>query len=101
MVAARSKEVGIRKVLGATVSQIIGLFAKKIYGLILVASLVAIPLAYWAMRSWLQDFAYHVTIQWTVFLWSILGITITGLLAVFSKLMHSANTNPVEVLKSE
>ncbi len=64
----RTKEIGIRKVLGASVSQVSAMLAKEFIKLVLIACLIAFPLAWWAMNKWLQDFAYRVHINWWVFL---------------------------------
>jgi len=101
MATTRSKEVGIRKVLGASVLQIVRLFTQKVVLLVLVSSLVAVPLAWWAMAAWLQGFAYHINISWTVFLSCIGGTLLIGGVAVIFKIVKSAMANPVEVLRSE
>ncbi len=69
----RIKEIGIRKVLGASVSSIVGMLSKDFAKLVLIASLIAFPVAWWAMNNWLEDFAYRVHIQWWVFV--LAGIT--------------------------
>src|SRR5581483_4611856 len=63
----RTKEIGIRKVLGAGVSGIVAMISKDFLKLVLIASLVAFPVAWWAMNKWLQDFAYRISIAWWVF----------------------------------
>jgi putative ABC transport system permease protein len=71
----RSREIGIRKVLGASVNSIVGLLSKDFLRLVIIAALIAFPLAGWAMHRWLQDFTYRVNIGWWVFL-------VAGLLAL-------------------
>ena len=66
----RTKEIGIRKVLGANVATIVAMISKDFLGLVLIASVIAFPVAWWAMSKWLQDFAYRVNIGWWIFLFS-------------------------------
>src|SRR5204863_6790749 len=64
----RTKEIGIRKVLGADVSNIVAMISKDFLKLVVIASVIALPVAWWAMNKWLQDFAYRVNIGWWIFL---------------------------------
>jgi putative ABC transport system permease protein len=97
----RTKEIGIRKVLGASVASIIGLLSKDFLKLVLVAIIVAIPLAYWAMSKWLQDFAYRVELQWWVFALSgVLAVAI-AFATVAAQAWRVARANPVNTLRSE
>src|SRR5258705_12929082 len=63
----RRKEIGIRKVLGATVFNIMGLLSKSFLALVLIATVIAFPIAWWAMNKWLEDFPYRINISWWVF----------------------------------
>jgi putative ABC transport system permease protein len=63
----RRKEIGIRKVLGASVNTVVSLLSKEFMKLVFIAALIAFPIAWWAMNKWLQNFAYKITIQWWVF----------------------------------
>ena len=97
----RRKEIGIRKVLGATVTNILLMLSKDFLQLVLIAVLIAFPLAWWAMSQWLNDFAYHVTLGVSVFFVAgsaIIGIT---LLTVGYQAIRSALANPVNSLKAE
>ena len=69
----RTKEIGIRKVLGASVTQVTQMLSKEFLKLVLIASLIAFPVAWWAMNKWLQSFAYRINISWWVFV--VAGIT--------------------------
>ncbi|HEX9512060.1 MAG TPA: ABC transporter permease [Puia sp.] len=97
----RTREIGIRKVLGATVTNVIGLLSMNFLKLVLIAVLFAFPLAWWAMHSWLQDFAYRVDISWKVFaLAAVLSVAI-ALFTVSFQAIKAALSNPVKSLRSE
>lgn len=97
----RIKEIGIRKVLGATVQNITLLLSKNFLGLVLLANLIAWPIAWFVMHRWLEDFAYRITIQWWIF--ALAGI-VSILIAFFTVSFQSikaAVTNPIKSLRSE
>ena len=97
----RFKEIGIRKVLGASVSGIVTMISKDFVKLVLIAILVAFPVAWWAMNKWLQSFAYRINISWWVFaLAGLLTITI-ALITVSFQAIKAAVANPVKSLKAE
>ena len=97
----RTKEIGIRKVLGASVSGIIRLLAKEFLILVAVANLIAWPVAYWAMSRWLQSFAYKTGIDPLIFVLSaVLALTI-ALLTVSYQAIRAALSNPVNALRYE
>jgi putative ABC transport system permease protein len=97
----RTKEIGIRKVLGASVQQVLLLVSKEFVYLVGIACLIAIPVTWWAMSAWLQNFAYRVSITWWVF--AIAGITalLIALFTVSSQAIKAALANPVKSLKAE
>jgi putative ABC transport system permease protein len=98
---ARVKEIGIRKVLGASVAQIVQLLSKDFVLLVILGIVIASPIAYWAMNKWLQDFAYRINIEWWVFaLAGILSIAI-ALLTVSYQAIKAAIANPVKSLRTE
>jgi putative ABC transport system permease protein len=97
----RTKEIGIRKVLGATVTNIIGLLSADFLRLVMLAALITFPFAWWAMHSWLQDFAYRVGISWTVFALAALLSAGIALLTVSFQAFKAALANPVRSLRSE
>lgn len=97
----RLKEIGVRKILGAGIGGIVGLFSKQFLQLILVSLLVSIPLTVWVMTGWLQNFAYRTEIGITVFLVSGLIVMGIALITITSIAAKAAMMNPVESLKSE
>ncbi|WKN46267.1 ABC transporter permease [Tunicatimonas pelagia] len=97
----RAKEIGIRKVIGATIPNIVGLIYKDFFILIALAMLVAFPLAYWFMSDWLQTFAYQTDIKWLTFVASALLTLIVTLGAISFHTLRAATANPVKSLRSE
>jgi len=97
----RAKEIGIRKVLGASVASVVGLLAKDFLKLVVLAILIATPIAYWAMNYWLQDFAYRIGIQWWMFALAGLAAIIIAFLTVGFQSVQAALANPVKSLRSE
>lgn len=101
MAVQKTKEVGIRKVLGASVQSIVYLFSKEFTVLIGVAFLVAAPVGYYFMHYWLSGFYYHVGIDWLVFLLAISTSVLVAWLTVGYKAVKAATVSPVKSLKSE
>jgi putative ABC transport system permease protein len=97
----RIKEIGIRKVLGASVVNLTALLAKNFLRLVLIASLLAFPLAWWAMNNWLQDFPYRVNISWWVFVATGVASLLIALLTVSFQAIKAALSNPVKNLRTE
>jgi len=97
----RTKEVGIRKVLGASEKQMIGLFAGVFIKIFSVACLLAIPLAWYVAYKWLQDFVYRTSISPWIFAISLLGLLIITLLTVSYEIWKSAKANPIQSLRTE
>ena len=97
----RTKEIGIRRVLGANISSITLLIAKNFLELIGIAIIIAIPLAWWAGNKWLQDFAFRIQIGWWVFAFAGFAALIIALLTVGFQAIKAAIANPVKSLRSE
>ncbi len=97
----RTKEIGVRKVLGASVSNIFNLLSKEFVRLVVLANLVAWPIAWWAMNQWLQDFAYRTTMDWQLFALAGGLVLLIALLTVSTQALKAALANPVEALRYE
>ncbi|MBK7871956.1 MAG: FtsX-like permease family protein [Saprospiraceae bacterium] len=97
----RTKEIGIRKVLGAGVSNIITLISKDFIKLVIIAMIIASPVAWWGMNKWLGDFAYRVDIQWWMFVLAGVAAIAVALITVSFQAIKAALANPVDSLRSE
>lgn len=97
----RRKEIALRKVVGAEVDSIVRLFFREYILQVIIASVVALPLAYLAMSDWLQGYAYRTNIPWWLLVGVIAGVVAVVLLTVLGQVLKAANSNPAEVVKSE
>jgi putative ABC transport system permease protein len=97
----RTKEIGIRKVLGATVSNIMLLFIKDFSMVIIIAAMLACPIAYWVMNTWLNNYASHITISALPFSVAVACLGLFTFLLIGMRTAKSANTNPIKSLKTE
>ncbi len=97
----RTKEIGIRKVLGANITQIVSMLSKDLIILVAVSFVIAFPLGYYLMDKWLQDFAYKIEIQWWVFVSTGLTTLVIAAFTMSFKTILSALKNPVDSLRSE
>ena len=97
----RSKEISVRKVLGATVSQLAFMLSKEFVYLILVSVLIITPLGWWAMEKWLQTFAYHIKLGGWIFLAAAILSICIALLTISFQAIRTAVSNPVKSLRSE
>lgn len=100
-VVRRTREIGIRKVLGASVGSVVRLLSKEFLVLVFIASIIAFPLGWWAMNKWLQDFAYRIHIAWWVFPVAGIAALIIALLTVSFQAIKAALANPVKSLRTE
>jgi len=101
VVVRRTKEIGIRKVLGADVTGIVALLSKDFVVLVVVASLVAFPLAWWGLQKWLQDFTYRINIPVLAFIGAALLALVVALVTVSFQAIKAALMNPVKSLRTE
>ena len=101
MAENRIKEIGVRKVLGASVTKITTLLSKDFIILVLIAFIIAVPLAYLGVSKWLQNFEYRVTIQWWVFAIACFLSVAIALLTVSFQAIKAAIANPVKSLRTE
>ncbi len=97
----RTKEIGIRKVLGANVSGLIALLSKDFLKLVIIAIVIALPIAWYLMNTWLQDFAYRVNISWWIFILSGTAALLIALITVSFQSIKAALANPVKNLRTE
>jgi putative ABC transport system permease protein len=97
----RTREIGIRKVLGATVVTLWGLLSREFVGLVLLSIAIAVPVAWYFMQGWLQNYPFHVAISWWIFVAAGFGTILITLLTVSYQAIRVAMTNPVDALRNE
>lgn len=97
----RTKEIGIRKVLGASTGSLFGLLSREFLMLVVIALLIATPITWYGMNRWLQDFAYRTTISWWIFFAAGLIATTIALITVSFNALKAAIANPVKSLRNE
>ena len=101
MAEQRTKEIGVRKVLGATVSNIVNMLSKDFLRLVIISAALAVPAGWWAMNLWLRDFAYRVDIGWWIFIVAIGISMLIALVTVSFQAIRAAIANPVKSLRTE
>lgn len=100
-VEKRIKEIGIRKVLGASVTGVVSLLSFDFIKLVLIANIAAFPIAWWVTHNWLQNYAYHIQVKWWIFIIAGILAVVIALVTVSYQAVRSAVTNPVKSLKQE
>ena len=101
MAENRIKEIGVRKVLGASVTSITTLLSKDFLKLVLIAFVIASPIAWYAMNKWLESYTYKISVEWWVFAATGLTSVIIAFVTVSYQAIRAANANPVKSLKTE
>lgn len=97
----RTKEMGIRKVHGAGLIDIMKIFSLDFIKLILISTVIALPIAWYVMENWLQSFEYRIYLSWTYFLYSIVAILTVSTLTILYQMIKVSRANPVDYIKYE
>ena len=97
----RRREIAIRKVMGASANNIIRIFLKEYMWLVLIASVIAIPPAYYIMTNWLQAYANRISITWWLIAVIIIIVTAIVVITILRQIIKAANSNPAEIIKYE
>ncbi len=97
----KTKEIGIRKVLGASIRGIVLLLSKEFLGLVILAGLIAMPVSWWLMNRWLENFAYHIGLSWWMFAVPAMLVIVVAFMTVGSHVIRAALANPVKSMRTE
>ncbi len=97
----RTKEIGVRKVLGASVFNVWNMLSKDFIKLVIISCFIAVPIAYYVMNGWLQEYPYRVILKWWIFALAIAGAMLVTVLTVSFQAVKAAKQNPVKSLRTE
>ncbi|CAM3458727.1 ABC transporter permease [Zobellia roscoffensis] len=97
----RQKEIGVRKVLGASIFNVWNMLSRDFLKLVIISCFIAIPISYFVMNGWLQDYPYHVILEWWIFLLAVVGALAITILTVSFQAIKAANRNPIKSLRME
>jgi ABC-type antimicrobial peptide transport system permease subunit len=97
----RNKEIGIRKVLGASIAHLWGLLSREFIVLVTISSIIAVPVAIYFMSGWLKNYSYHITLSWDVFGAAVAGAAVITMATVSYQVLKAAFTDPVKSLRTE
>lgn len=100
-VVQKTKEIGIRKVFGGSVKHIVGLVIQDFFKLIVIAGIIAVPIAWYFMNSWLENFEYRTKINWWIFILAIASVMIITLITISYQALKAATSNPIKSLRTE
>lgn len=100
-VESRVKEIGVRKVMGASISSIVGLISKEFLRIVIIAGVIGLPIAAYFMQSWLEEFAYHIPVGVLVFIEALMITLVIAFMTIGVRTLHAATENPVKSLRSE
>jgi putative ABC transport system permease protein len=101
MVEQRTREIGIRKVLGASVTNVLVLVSKEFLWLVAIAFAISVPISWWAMNRWLEDFAYRATLSWWIFPLAGIAALLVAVFTISFQSAKAATANPIESLRNE
>ena len=101
MAVQRSKEVSVRKVLGASISQLLSLLSRSFVRLILLASVISIPVSWFTLNKWLSNYAFHVQLSWWMFVLPVVLVLLVSLLVISQQVIRAALANPITALRNE
>jgi len=97
----RTREISIRKIMGASEGSIVTMLSKDFLKLVLLSSVIAFPIAWWGMNKWLQDFAYRIDVGWWIFIVAALAALLIALFTISTQAIKAAITNPIKSLRTE
>jgi ABC-type antimicrobial peptide transport system permease subunit len=97
----RTKEIGVRKVLGASVFNVWNMLSKDFLRLVVISCFIAVPISYYVMNGWLQDYPYRIIISWWIFGLAMLGAMLITVITVSFQAIRAARANPIKSLRTE